>query len=86
MADLNPKDLIRPFKDMPTCLTSSPHVMDAILEVVVRQLGGKLTSTNSNDYNWSGTGSNLIGNLFGEAIRKSNLGETLGGMFCKAIH
>jgi hypothetical protein len=71
---------------MPTCLTSSPHVMDAILEVVVRQLGGKLTSTNSNDYNWSGTGSNLIGNLFGEAIRKSNLGETLGGMFCKAIH
>jgi hypothetical protein len=86
LADLDPRDLIRPFKDMPTCLTSSPHVMDSILEVVVRQLGGKVTGVNSNNYEWSGVGSNLIGNMFGDAIRKSNLGETLGGMFCKAIH
>jgi hypothetical protein len=86
LADLDPRDLIRPFKDMPTCVTSSPHVMDSILEVVVRQLGGKMTGTNSNNYEWSGVGSNLIGNMFGDAIRKSNLGETLGGMFCKAIH
>lgn len=82
----DPRDLIRPFKDMSTCVSSIPKVTDAVLIVVVRQLGSSVTNTNTNDYGWSGVGSNLVGQMFGEAIKKSNLGETLGGLVCKAIH
>jgi hypothetical protein len=85
-ADLDPRDLIRPFKDMSTCTTSMPKVIDAISEVLVRHMGSSMTKTDSNNYEWSGVGSTMIGNMFGEAIRKSTFGETLGGMFCKQIH
>jgi hypothetical protein len=85
-ADLDPRDMIRPFKDMSSCTSSAPKLVDAILEVVVRQIGGSVTGTNSNNYGWSGVGSGLIGNMFGEAIRESNIGETIAGKFCKAIH
>jgi hypothetical protein len=83
---MTPVDLIRPFKDMSSCTASMPKVVDTISEVVIRQAGASITKTDSNNYEWSGVGSTLIGNMFGQAIEQSTFGETLGGMFCKQIH
>lgn len=82
----NPLDIIRMFKDSSSCMAGAPRVFDSVGEVLIRQLGGSITKVNSNDYDWSGVGSAYVGNMFGEALRKSNFGETVGNLFCKAIH
>lgn len=81
-ADYNPLDLLRPFKDMQSCSQADgmPKLCDAIMEGVGRFIGGKI----------SGGGSEVVklgvGNLFGESIRESNIGEIAGAKFCKLIH
>ncbi len=82
----SPLDIIRMFKDKSSCMAGAPNVFDAVGEVVIRQLGGSVTKVNSNDYDWSGVGSTYVGNMFGEALRKSDFGETVADLFCKAIH
>ena len=65
-----------------------PKLIDAILEVIVRKLGSKISGIDSNDYglNLKSAGTTLTGNLFGEAIRQSNISEVLSEKFCKLIH
>ena len=82
-ADYDPLNLLKPFKDMQTCMQSDamPAVCDSIMEAVGRYIGGQATG---------GGGSTIVklgvGNLFGEAIEQSNLGEIAGAKFCNLIH
>lgn len=78
-ADYNPLDLIKPFKDSGNCTQYMPKLCDAIMEAIGRQIGGRVTGT-------SNTLTMGIGNIFGESIRESNLGEVASGKFCKMIH
>jgi hypothetical protein len=81
-ADYNPLDLLKPFKDMSTCTSADgmPKLCDAIMEGIGRHIGGKI----------GGSGSTVVrlgvGNIFGESIRESNIGEIAGAKFCKMIH
>jgi len=81
-SEYNPLDLLKPFKDMSTCMSADamPKLCDAIMEGVGRFIGGQAV----------GGGSEIlklgVGNLFGESIKKSNLGEIAGAEFCKLIH
>jgi hypothetical protein len=85
-ADMNPLDLIRIFKDGPTCNQHAPHIMDAVVEVSLRAGVSKLFGTDRNNDGWSGVPASLMGNITGEAIRKSGLGESITAPFCKLIH
>jgi hypothetical protein len=82
-AEYDPLDLLKPFKDMSSCMgpKAMPKLCDAIMEAVGRYIGGQATG---------GGGSTIVklgvGNLFGEAIEQSNLGEIAGAKFCNLIH
>lgn len=78
-AGYNPLNLIKPFKDASNCQQYMPDLCDAIMEAIARELGGQVTGT-------SNTLTMGIGNIFGEAIKESNLGEISSGKFCKMIH
>ena len=85
-ADYSPLDLLKPFKNEQYCNQYLPDMIDGILEVTVRYLGGKVTGTNRTNYEWGGAPSVAIGNLFGDAIKKSNISETISTQLCKVIH
>jgi hypothetical protein len=85
-ADMNPLDLVRIFKDGPTCNQHAPHIMDAVIEVSLRAGVSELFDINRNNDGWSGVPASLMGNITGEAIRKSGLGESITAPFCKLIH
>lgn len=85
-ADVTPMDLLRPFKNVEYCNTYLPKIMNGVLEVIVRYLGSKITGTDRNDYEWSGVGNVGLGNMFGEAIRESNMSKTISDKLCKVIH
>jgi hypothetical protein len=82
-ADYNPLDLLKPFKDMSSCTSADgmPKLCDAIMEGVGRYIGGQIAG---------GGGSTVVklgvGNLFGESIKESNIGEIAGAKFCNLIH
>ena len=78
-ADYNPLNLIKPFKDASNCQQYMPELCDAIMEAIGRQIGGQITGT-------SNTLTMGVGNIFGESIKQSNLGEIASGKFCKMIH
>ena len=90
LADYSPLDLLKPFKNHETCMSTNgmPKLIDALLEVIVRKLGSKVSGVDSNDYgiNLKSVGTTLTGNLFGEAIRQSNISEIISEKFCKLIH
>jgi hypothetical protein len=85
-ADYSPLDLLKPFKNAQYCDQYLPDMIDGVLELSVRYLGGKITGTNRTNYEWKGAPSVAIGNLFGEAIKKSNISETISTQLCKMIH
>lgn len=85
-ADLNPLDFIRIFKDKSSCITHAPHIMDAVAEVSLRAGVSTLFGTNRNNDGWSGIPTSLLGNISGEALRNTNLGEAISEPFCKLIH
>ena len=82
-ADYNPLDLLKPFKDMQTCMQSDamPALCDAIMEGLGRYIGNRAVSGRGDSTIKLG-----IGNIFGESIKESNLGETAGAKFCSLIH
>lgn len=90
LADYSPLDLLKPFKNYESCMSSNgmPKLIDALLEVVVRKIGSNITGVDSDDYslNLKSAGTTLAGNLFGEAIRESNFSETISEKFCRLIH
>ncbi len=85
-ADLNPLDLIRVFKNKESCLEHSKHIMDSVLEVSLRAGVSSVFNIDRNNEGWGGVIPSILGNVSGEAIRGTNMGETMGGAFCKLIH
>lgn len=90
LADYSPLDLLRPFKNHESCMSSNgmPKLVDVLLEVLVRKFGSKVLNTDRNDYgiNLKSAGTTLAGNIFGEAIRQSNISEIISDKFCRLIH
>lgn len=86
LADLNPIDLIRIFKDGPSCNEHAPHIMYAVIEVSLRAGVSQLFGVDRNNDGWSGIPASIMGNMTGDAIRKTGLGETMSQPFCKLIH
>jgi hypothetical protein len=87
-ADYNVLDLLKPFKDESNCVTYMPKLVDALLEALTRYLAGSAMGTSRNNYgvNLPGLATSAAGNLFGEVIKESNIGETVSNKFCKIIH
>ena len=84
-ADVNPIDFVRVFKDMSTCQQKMSNITGHISEAIVRYVAGSMTKTNNQD-NWSGVGSKLIGNIFGEALTTSDFNKKMADLCCQAIH
>ena len=87
-ADYPILDLLKPFKDESNCVTYMPKLVDALLEALTRYLAGSAMGTNRSNYgvNLPGLATSAAGNLFGEVIKESNIGETVSNKFCKIIH
>lgn len=88
-ADLSPLELLKPFKDEQMCRSSMPKIADSLLEVLSRYIGGSVAGTNNrNSYglNVTDIASSTAGNIFGEIIRDSNVGETIADKFCSVVH
>lgn len=87
-ADYNVLDLLKPFKDESNCVTYMPKLVDALLEALTRYLASSAMGTNRSNYgvNLPGLATSAAGNLFGEVIKESNIGETVSNKFCKIIH
>jgi hypothetical protein len=81
-ARFNPLNLLKPFKDMPSCMEadSMPALCDAIMKSIGSYIGGKVSPGGSEVVKLG------VGNLFGESIEQSNLGEIASEKFCKLIH
>jgi hypothetical protein len=86
LADLNPLDLIRIFKDKQSCAQHSKDIADTVLEVSFRAGASKIFGNDRNNANWSGMPSSFLGNAVGEGIKQSNAGEKIGGVLCSLIH
>jgi hypothetical protein len=87
MANVNPLDLLKPFKDQQSCIQSFPQISDGILIVMFRSIAGAEIGVDSNSYSSVKDGLNVIaGNMMGQVIKESNISEKVSDMFCKAIH
>jgi hypothetical protein len=88
LADYNVLDLLKPFKNESLCVSEMPKLVDALLEASSRYIGASVSGVNQNNYSLSvsGISTTLAGNMFGEVIRQSNIGEEISNRFCKIIH
>jgi len=87
-ADYNPIDLLKIFKDEQSCNPSMRDLLDSLIEAVVRYIGGNIAGVDRTNYglNITGISTTAVGNIFGQAIRESNVGEVASSKFCKLIH
>jgi hypothetical protein len=88
MANVNPLDLLRPFKDEQSCIQSFPQIADGILIVMFRSIAAGEIGADSNSYQIGLKDglSAIAGNMVGQAIKESNISEKVSDIFCKAIH
>lgn len=88
MANINPLDLLKPFKDEQSCIQSFPQISDGILIVMFRSIAGGEIGADSNSYQLGlkDSISAIGGNMVGQAIKESNISEKVSNIFCKAIH
>ena len=80
-SNLSPTDLLTPFKDEASCSESMPKITKALLVALGRHLAGNVTGVGEGNLATKGAG-----NLFGQVIMQSNVGESLSVNFCKIIH
>lgn len=83
LADYDVKDLLKPFKSQEFCLSAEgmPKITDGVVEATIRYLQfGEQSPTIKKDFVKLG-----FGNLVGEIIRDSNLGETVANKVCAGI-
>lgn len=85
LGNLEYKDLFIPFKDKVYCQQHMKDITSGILEVIVRYIGGKVTGVNRNSYEWGDVGTVGIGNIFGEAIKESDINNKIADKFCRII-
>mgnify|MGYP003343129168 CR=1 FL=1 len=100
LADINPLNLIRIFKGPSECNSGFPQIIDALLEQLVRYIAAGATGVDRNSYDLNplrnlGQGGNtairdvastVAGNMFGDIIRESDIGEKITKRFCEFIH
>jgi hypothetical protein len=88
MANVNPLDLLKPFKDEQSCIQSFPQIADGILIVMFRSVAAGEIGADSNSYQigLKDSLSAIAGNMVGQAIKESNISEKVSDIFCKAIH
>jgi hypothetical protein len=88
MANVNPLDLLKPFKDEQSCIQSFPQIADGILIVMFRSIAAGEIGADSNSYQigLKDSLSAIAGNMVGQAIKESNISEKVSGIFCKTIH
>lgn len=88
MANVNPLDLLKPFKDEQSCIQSFPQISDGILIVMFRSVVGGEIGVDSNSYQLGVKDglSVIAGNMVGKAIKDSNISEKVADMFCKSVH
>lgn len=84
-ADYSPTNLLKPFKNMGTCMSNDgmPKLVDGLLEVLIRYIALNQTD---DEINVKSIVTTLGGNLMGEVIRESNISERISERFCKIIH
>lgn len=87
LADVDIRDMLKPFKSPELCTAKMPEITDAIVEAIIRYLQfGEQTPNLSVK---KGQRSDLIklgiGEFVGEVIKDSNLGETLASKLCNTI-
>ena len=87
-ADYDVRDILKPFKDEPNCMSHMPKMVDGVLEALSRYVAGSAVGADRNNYglNLGGLSSGFAGNIFGEVIKDSNIGETISDKICKFIH
>lgn len=87
-ADYDIRDILKPFKDEPNCMSHMPKMIDGVLEALSRYVAGSAVGVDRNNYglNLGGLTSGFAGNIFGEVIKDSNIGETISDKICKFIH
>ena len=87
-ADYDVRDILKPFKDEPNCMSHMPKMIDGVLEALSRYVAGSAVGVDRNNYglNLGGLSSGFAGNIFGEVIKDSNIGETISDKICKFIH
>lgn len=88
LANINPLDLLKPFKDEQSCVNHFPQISDALIIALLRYVAAGQLGVDRNEYGlgFKGITSNITGNLFGKVIKDSNISETISNSFCKAIH
>lgn len=88
MANVNPLDLLKPFKDEQSCVQSFPQIVDGMLIVMFRSVVAGEIGVDSNSYQLGLKDglSAIAGNMVGQAIKESNISEKVSDIFCKAIH
>lgn len=88
MSNVNPLDLLKPFKDEQSCIQSFPQIVDGMLIVMFRSVVAEGTGTDSNSYQLGLKDglSAIAGNMVGQAIKESNISEKVSDIFCKSIH
>ncbi len=69
-------------------MSHMPKMVDSVLEALSRYIAGSAMGVDRNNYglNLGGITSSFAGNMFGEVIRDSNMGETISNKLCKLIH
>jgi hypothetical protein len=86
LADTSPLEFLRMFKDESSCQKSAPKIIESILEILVRKTGSGLLSA-AGASGVEGVTTTVIGNMVGDSISKSNIGEIIATEhLCKLIH
>jgi hypothetical protein len=93
LADLNPIDLIRIFKNEENCNKFLPNVVNSLLELLIRKFGSDMFGVDSNSYDlnpfkggFRDIITNYSGNISGELVRKTDIAQKISNKFCKVIH
>jgi hypothetical protein len=78
LADYDPRLLLQMFKNKPMCITNAKPLSDALMEGLIRyvQVGS------DKDASFAQLG---LGNIIGEVIQESTIGEVVAQKFCNLI-
>jgi hypothetical protein len=65
-----------------------PKLVNSLLEALIRYLASEATGTDRNNYgfNVQGIATSTSGNLFGEVLRSTNVGNAISDKICQMIH
>jgi hypothetical protein len=87
-ADWNPLDLLKIFKNKEECDAAFPDLSDRLITMLIRYIASNEIGSDRNNYglNFQGMGTTYLGNLFGEAVKESNISESISNKFCEFIH